>query len=261
VQTEMLSNLRFYKCFATVATFYKQISEPFKPKRMTPKKNPEADLEKGKAIHIEVGLVIILSITLVCFEWSTPETNLKIDYAGLQMVIEPDVIIERTPAQEKKKEPEKPALQPIIDIIEDPDPNEIYGEVIMQEGPGTGLPDWLWKPQDEEEKIDVAPIPVDAISDKPVFPGGNDKLLPWIYSHIKYPDEAAENGVGGVVTATFVVNQKGKVVDVKILKGVHPSVDNEVLRVLGLLPDFKPAIYQGRYISVLYSIPVRFTIQ
>ncbi|MFZ5939567.1 MAG: energy transducer TonB [Bacteroidota bacterium] len=230
---------------------------------MTPKKNPGADLEKRRSIHLETGLVVILSISLVCFEWGTrPEHTAT---ASLAKNIDPsgEEFMMRTPPPEKKKEQPRPPVQPILDVV--PDIQFTDADISMID-PGSsiasGFVDW-WLDQDgngaDEPEI-VDPVLSGAVQIKPLFPGGDDQLLPWIYAHIVYPEEAARMGIQGVVSATFVVSKSGKVVDVRIIRGVHPDIDNEVLRVLNMLPDFRPGMQNGKLVPVLYSIPIRFKL-
>jgi len=228
---------------------------------MTPKKNPEADLDKRRSIHLETGLLVILAVTLVCFEWSTPQEEALQTTAGCTLTAEVIETMIRTPPPEKRKEEVRPQLQPILDIIPDFEPGEIYKSIEAGSAEAGNMISWIWDlPEGSDEPVKPEVYLEGLVEIKPLFPGGNDKLLPWIYGHIIYPEEPASNGIHGTVTATFVVNNKGKVVDVKIIRGVHPELDNEVIRVLGLLPDFRPAVQNGKYVSVLYSIPITFKL-
>ncbi|MFN8164636.1 MAG: energy transducer TonB [Bacteroidia bacterium] len=78
------------------------------------------------------------------------------------------------------------------------------------------------------------------VEEMPVFPGGDDKLLQYISSNIKYPQMAKENGITGRVFVQFVVGKDGKVHDAKIVRGIGGGCDEEALRVVRSLPDWKP---------------------
>ena len=60
---------------------------------------------------------------------------------------------------------------------------------------------------------------------------------------------------------TFVVNQEGKVEDVRIQKSVHPLLDKEAIRVIKLLPDFTPGYNGGRPVKVYYMVPIMYTLK
>ena len=99
-----------------------------------------------------------------------------------------------------------------------------------------------------------------SVEKMPEFPGGDAELLKWISENIVYPKEAAENGISGRVSCAFVVNVDGSVSDVIVVKSVDPILDEEAVRVLSLLPNFKPGEQKGKPVRVKYSVPVRFRL-
>ena len=98
------------------------------------------------------------------------------------------------------------------------------------------------------------------VETNPVFPGGDDALLAYVSSHIKYPAIAQEQDIQGVVRLRFVVLENGGVGDVQIVKSLDPSCDKEAIRVIKSLPRFTPAKQQGHAVKYWYNLPVRFTI-
>lgn len=69
----------------------------------------------------------------------------------------------------------------------------------------------------------------------PSYPGGEDALMKYINDNIKYPTEAKNNNIQGRVIVRFVINQEGTVEDPTVIKSIHPLLDAEALRVVGLL--------------------------
>jgi protein TonB len=106
----------------------------------------------------------------------------------------------------------------------------------------------------EEEKIFVI------VEEMPEFPGGELSLRKYIASAIKYPTVAQENGVQGTVFVSFVVDRDGGVSDVKVVRGVDPSVDKEAMRVVSNLPKWKPGKQRGKPVRVSYSVPIHFRL-
>ncbi len=91
--------------------------------------------------------------------------------------------------------------------------------------------------------------------------GGIEQFLKrWVYEYIKYPDSAVRNGVSGTVVAEFVVDAKGKVRDVRIVKGVDDEIDAQVVKVISASPKWKPAILADKPVSVKISVPVEFKL-
>ena len=108
--------------------------------------------------------------------------------------------------------------------------------------------------QKEETKVYTV------VEQMPSFPGGEDALLKYIGSHIKYPSVALEQGIQGMVMLRFVVNPDGHVGEVQVLKSLDPYCDREAKRVIQSLPKFIPGKQQGRAVAVWYTCPVRFQI-
>jgi TonB family protein len=98
------------------------------------------------------------------------------------------------------------------------------------------------------------------VEEMPEFPGGEVTLRKFIAETIKYPVEAKEKGIQGKVFVTFVVSNTGKVERAKIARGVHPLLDAEALRVVALLPDWKPGKQRGEAVNVSYTIPIMFAL-
>jgi protein TonB len=96
---------------------------------------------------------------------------------------------------------------------------------------------------------------------QPEFPGGYKKLMDYLSRTIVYPMSAKENEIKGTVYVSFKVDERGKVSEVKLVRGLYSACDAEVLRVVKSFPDWKPGIYQGRNVSVLFSLPVTFDLR
>jgi protein TonB len=85
-------------------------------------------------------------------------------------------------------------------------------------------------------------------------------LRSFIFSKIKYPEDAKSEGVQGTVYVTYLINKEGKVTNVEILKSVHPSLDREAKRVVWLIPDMVPGKQRGNPVNVRYVFPVKFIL-
>jgi TonB family protein len=98
------------------------------------------------------------------------------------------------------------------------------------------------------------------VEQMPEFPGGNKGLMEFIGTNLKYPDEARKANVQGKVFASFIVDEKGNVKDVTIAKGIGFGCNEEVKRVIELMPLWKPGMHSGKTVPVRFSIPVNFAI-
>jgi len=104
--------------------------------------------------------------------------------------------------------------------------------------------------------------PYDVVDEMPVFKGGDTGIIEYVKANIKYPEPAMANGIQGKVVVRFVVGKDGSVSKVEILKGVHPELDIEAIRVVKSLPSFeKPGIKDGKEVAVWYVIPIQFALK
>ncbi len=99
------------------------------------------------------------------------------------------------------------------------------------------------------------------VEEMPEFPGGEEALREFIAKNVTYPEQAQKDSIQGKVYVTFVIEATGKVGEVKIARGVHPLLDQEAVRVTGLLPVWKPGKQKGVPVKVAYTIPVSFILK
>ncbi len=96
------------------------------------------------------------------------------------------------------------------------------------------------------------------VDEMPQFPGGISELQKWVSRRLKYPVTAIENNIEGTVFVAFVVNKIGKVVHPRIVRGVDPFLDAEAIRVIKLMPNWKPGKHKGEIVNVSYTMPINF---
>lgn len=115
--------------------------------------------------------------------------------------------------------------------------------------------------------MDESGVPLVAFGDcdtKPTFFGVSDPsffLSRWVYVYLRYPQYAIDNGIRGRVQVSFVIDEKGKVRDVEVVKGVHPSLDNEAIRVIEASPDWKPGLMNGKPVRSRLSLYIEFKLK
>lgn len=90
----------------------------------------------------------------------------------------------------------------------------------------------------------------------PEFPGGPEALNQFLSSNTHTP--TGEAVVQGKVIVQFIISEEGNLEDVKVVKGISPAFDTEALRVIALLPKFKPGMQSGKPVKVYYNLAVNF---
>ena len=99
------------------------------------------------------------------------------------------------------------------------------------------------------------------VEEMPEFPGGIPALMKFVGENLHYPPEAQSNNIQGKVYLKFVVTAKGSSDMIEVTKGVDPLLDNEAIRVVKMLPKFKPGKQGGVPVPVWFALPVTFKIE
>ena len=96
----------------------------------------------------------------------------------------------------------------------------------------------------------------------PQFKGGEAEMMEFLGENVRYPEEAQEAGVEGIVVASFVVEKDGTLSDIQILKDLGMGTDEEVIRVIEKMSgQWVPGKQAGEPVRFRYTLPVRFTIK
>ncbi len=98
------------------------------------------------------------------------------------------------------------------------------------------------------------------VEEMPSFPGGEAERNKFLSGNIVYPQQAVENGIQGTVYIRFVVDVKGNITEVKVLRGIGGGCDEEALRVVKMMPKWHPGKQNGEKVRVLYNMPVIFKL-
>ncbi|MBI9062291.1 MAG: energy transducer TonB [Marinilabiliaceae bacterium] len=227
---------------------------------MEVKKSPKADLESKKSVFMQIGLVAVLAMVLIAFEWTTTD----VDVSQFEMVedLEAEEEIMPITRQEEVKPPPPPPppkVADVLNIVEDDvelDEELDIEDTEMDEDTEIDFADLAMEEEEEED----APV-FFIVEDMPEFPGGETELRKYIAQSVKYPVIAQENGIQGRVYISFVVSKKGEVTDVKVARGVDPNLDKEAIRVVKAMPKWKPGKQRGKAVKVSYTVPINFVLQ
>ena len=99
------------------------------------------------------------------------------------------------------------------------------------------------------------------VEDMPEYPGGDLELRKYIAETVRYPEEAKANNQCGKVFVKFVIDKEGNVRDVELARGTgFESIDNEAMRVVKTLPQWKPGRQRGEAVNVSYVVPINFQL-
>lgn len=110
------------------------------------------------------------------------------------------------------------------------------------------------KPEPQDNRVFSAP------EVNPAFPGGQGALMRWVASNLRYPAVAAEAGIQGRVVVTFIVDKNGHPTDVKVIRGIHPALDAEAIRLVKSMPKWTPGTVNGTPVNCTFSLPITFRL-
>jgi protein TonB len=225
---------------------------------MEVKKIAKADLEQHKTTFTLAGFVVTLAIILLAFEWTTYEKT-QTDLGELTDIAPEEEVIPIVREQPPPPPPPPPPPQVIEElvIVED---DEVVEEEIEIDTEVEVEEEVEIVEVEEEEEPEEAPV-FFIVEEMPKFPGGQGELQKYIAKSIKYPEIAKENNIQGRVYVNFVVNDKGEVEKVKVVRGVDPSLDKEAIRVIKSLPKWKPGKQRGKAVKVSMSLPINFKLR
>ncbi len=227
---------------------------------MVSKKTKKADLERKRGLFMEIGFIFALGLVLLAFEWtSTPDQA-----EGFQQQDESNVVQENVPVtrqKEKQPPPPPPPQSPeMLNIVEN-DVN-IDDELNLEE---TGADqntevsiDAFAQEEEEEEEVQNTFM---IVEDMPKFRGGGiDKFRNYVQKTAEYPTVAQENGIEGTVYVKFVVDEKGSILGLEVVRGVDPALNNEAREVIAQAPEWEPGKQRGQPVRVQFTIPVVFNL-
>ena len=94
----------------------------------------------------------------------------------------------------------------------------------------------------------------------PEYPGGIVEFMKWLSHSLHYPPQARARKIQGKVVVSFIVNKNGTISSPKIEKHADPMLDAEALRVIKLMPRWKPGIMNEKPCRTMIAIPINFVL-
>lgn len=229
------------------------------------KKDPRVDLETRKSTYVLTGLVGVLAILFIAFEWTNTSLR-KGNTIERTEIIEEEEEIVMTIQNNTPPPPPPPPMPDVIEqltIVEDDveieevemqsvEDNEDISIEVLDINAETG-------PSEEEEAEGNQIFTV--VEQNPSFPGGEAELMKFIRKTLKYPPFAAENGIQGRVTLSFVVERDGSIANVEVMRSPADELSKEAIRVVNAMPKWSPGKQRGKPVRVKFVLPITFRLQ
>ena len=220
-------------------------------------------MEVKKSPKAKLGLIIALGVILCAFEWSTSEKAETVIQQEEAPVVEVEQVPVTTEAPPPPPEaPKVPVLSDMIEVVDDDIVVDTDLFISLEDDVDMGVEIMDYVAEVAEETIEEAPIPYTLVEEKPSFMGGDaNEFTKWVYSKIVYPEVARENGISGRVTLQFTIESDGSLTNIKVLRGIDQSLDQEAVRVVSMSPKWTPGKQRDKAVRVTYTFPIMFQLR
>ena len=238
---------------------------------MLQRKTHHADIDRLRPRLFLVAFLTSLLLFVIALNWPSPT-----QIAQMIESIDSDPVVDIDLSQLKQddnlivaKAHEKPTSTDRInkvDMVADErdELRKLKDEMVFT----TSEADGADKLQEREEEPIAPPVvdmnnnalPLRVIEELPEFPGGMSEFMQWLSRALKYPYRAHKAKKQGQVDVTFVVEKDGSITDIKLVRQTHTSLDAEVLRVMRIMPKWKPATSHGKPCRAVVGVPIVFAL-
>jgi TonB family protein len=93
------------------------------------------------------------------------------------------------------------------------------------------------------------------VEEMPQFGNGWEDIRKYLLENIEYPQTAIDNSIEGKIFVQFVINEDGSISNPEVLRGLRFDIDEECIRIVENMPDWKPGKQDGKLVKVRYVIP------
>ena len=210
------------------------------------RKVKKADLRLSYNLHLQLGFIVSIAIFITLFK-----VNIPTKVPSPILIEEQEEIFIEEVIQTKQIETPPPPPRPPVPV-EVPNDEILEDEIIDLDteldldGPLDIPPP---PPKSEETQDDFFVV----VEQMPQLIGG----LASLQKKVEYPEMARRAAIEGRVTIQFIVNEKGRVENPKVIRGIGGGCDEEALKAV-MTARFKPGMQRGRPVRVQYSLPIVF---
>lgn len=241
------------------------------------KKTKAADLESGRMTWFLLGLIFILAVFFVVFEYNEsgpapeeadedmlddlPEKDdglvpMMLPHTTLR-VVQPTEVHHEAPTKTRLVDNDK-AMRDSETLVEiDMAVQSDHAMVPISDEPKPSVDDPTSPPS---ELMDDKPLDFRVVESLPQFPGGAVEFMKWLTRNLRYPLAAERQKIEGRVVVQFVVERDGSITGLKVVQPAHPYLDREAMRVMNTMPKWTAGMQNDRPCRTMVCIPVVFKL-
>lgn len=240
------------------------------------KKSDSAQLENKRGTFFLLGLILAFALIFVGLQYNAqPE-----DYSSTDDLEDLAQDLEMSqPTEQKDMVSAEAASAPVsksitqevkaADLVKDVPQkiNTTTSELVIGDGKGEveganvkeAAPETAVDPSNPTALAE-APINFTVVQKIPEFPGGWSAFMQWLTKNLKYPAAAQKSKIQGMVVVSFIVNKDGSIAELKVSTSVDPLLDKEALRVMKMMPNWKPGMDRNKVCRTMIAVPVVFKL-
>lgn len=109
-----------------------------------------------------------------------------------------------------------------------------------------------------EDNVCDEPVSED-VDQWPEYPGGLQELVTFLSQNLVYPKELAETCLHGRTVVSFIVEKDGSLSNIEEFRSPHHLLTEEAIRVVKMMPKWKPAMKDGEAVRVKMLLPISFS--
>ena len=232
------------------------------------KKSDKANLDLHRSTGFLLGLVFALALLFAAFEYTSRPSDLQEDDSMLDDMSDD---LEMTAAMNTKdmvSAAPAPASKALTQNVKEVDKTQnadkvapITSKLVIGDGQG------LAKQANVTEAIpETSALPQDTaavlrtVEQLPEFPGGIVEFMKWLTRNLRYPPIAQQQKIRGKVVVSFIINKDGSIASPRIVTSADPILDREAMRVVKIMPRWKPGMEDGKPCRTMFAIPVNFQL-
>ena len=231
------------------------------------KKSSKADLDSRRTLDFLMGVVLVLAMLYVALEYDFTPPEEAYDAQTLENIVKE---LDLAALKEEERIPlikqpvrERPQSADKLNVVDEEPQQELKDDEIAP--PETDVELKTVDEADAPEQptaVDMENNPLNfrVVEQLPEFPGGAVEFMKWLTRNLRYPASAQQRRIQGKVVAQFIVNKDGSISNIQILRSVEPSLDREALRVLHMMPQWKPGLQDDRPCRTQVCIPIVFKL-
>ncbi|MCL2435610.1 MAG: energy transducer TonB [Lentimicrobiaceae bacterium] len=227
---------------------------------MIEKKSSKGNLENRRSTFLLIGFIVVLGLVYAGFElYATDQLAKGSGPSDIDLITVIDMDVPVTDQTPPPPPPPQTAREILLKLVQSTPTFNFDPDMFSQDFP------------EDLEIGEYTPISIIdlEVEDSPpvVFPeempepiGGFEAMYAFLKSNLRYPEGPRNAGISGQVFIEFVIERDGNISNVKVVMSVHPELDREAVRVVKMMPKWKPGKQMGKTVRTLYQIPIRFAI-